>query len=727
MHDRPARVPGDLPATYGGSHEAVNDECHIVACELAVDPIQTPPVPNQCCTDYTAANMRRLRRRIVSFALIVGAVGIPALSTTPALAAGWLPVQDLPIFPDAIAVDGTGDAFALGVGADNTVRASLRPFGGDWGPATTFASAGDTNPEQPKVTSDAAGNAVAVWSAYDPVLEDRVLRLAHRPTGGPWSAPILFSSDAVLGSHYALATDGRGITTVVWSEFRGGVYTLRGVSRPTGGPWTTDVDDVFDIPASPEGSATYPSVGAGPNGAVTVAWVAPNPDADGPNLIWASSRNAAGTWSPVNDISDGGFVSPPQAVVDRNGRATVIWDRGGAIEPTVRGASRPAGPGGVWSLTGSLGTGTEGHVAVDADGSLTLVWLDSYTAGSAIKARTKPAGGSWDAPVELASSQAANALRHPVVALDEEGDATAIWGRFDPVNATAEVARRLNGTWRNEQAPLPVGALTTVPAGAIDPQGHVTLAWTAPGSLPGASSIFDPVAPELRNLAVPQKGVAGEPVRVSVEPFDVGAVTTTWSFGAASASGSTASHAFATPGVFTITVTAEDAAGNTSELSTPITIEPASVSDPPPGRDPDPKPAPKPTVQAPALSGLQQTSSRWTVRKRRGSRVPVGTSFRFRLDRSAEVRLSFEQLVPGRRSGKRCVKATKKNRAKRACTRTEQRGSLAVKGKAGANGVEFRGRVGTRTLKPGRYRVLVVASADGEASKAATKTFTIVR
>lgn len=91
------------------------------------------------------------------------------------------------------------------------------------------------------------------------------------------------------------------------------------------------------------------------------------------------------------------------------------------------------------------------------------------------------------------------------------------------------------------------------------------------------------------------------------------------------------------------------------------------------------------------------------------------------------MRLSFEQLVSGRRSGKRCVTATKKNRAKRACTRTERRGSLTVAGKPGANGLEFRGRVGSRTLKPGRYRVRVVASADGTTSKTMTRTFTIVR
>lgn len=672
--------------------------------------------------------MRRIRRRILSFALVAGAMGLPV---SGAGAAGWLPAQSLPTTPADIAVDDHGNTVAVGI-SGGAVQATVRPFGGAWEPPTTLALAGDAAPTQPKVTVDAEGNAVAVWSASN--AGDRVLRVASRPAGGGWSAPGLLTDETNWGTDYALATNGQGVTSVVWADFTGGpagVYELRGVSRPAGGSWASAASAAFDVPGSPEGSATHPAIGAGDDGTLTIAWIAPIPGEEVGNLVWATRRDPLGNWSGVNGISDGGIPSDPQVVVDRDGDSTVIWDRAGGPEPTVRGATRPAGPGSTWALTGPLGTGTEGHIAVAPDGGLTLVWLDSFTAGSAIKARSKPNDGTWSAPEDLATSIAANALRHPEVALDAKGDATAIWGRFDPVNANAEVARRLNGTWHDEQASLPVGALTAVPTGAIDPKGHVTLVWTGPAALPGSSSIFDPVTPELRNLAVPSTGVVGQPVHVSVEPFDLTAVTTTWSFDGAPVSGATASHTFSAPGVFTIAVTGEDAAGNTAEASTQITILPLDVKGPPHRPDPptpnDPKPGPTRAVQAPALSGLRQTSTRWTLRKRRGSRVPVGTSFRFHLDRSAQVRLSFEQLVTGRRSGKRCVKATKKNRAKRACTRTEKRGTLTVKGKAGANGVEFRGKVGGRTLKPGRYQVRVTATADGKTSKAATKTFTIVR
>lgn len=678
--------------------------------------------------------MRRNPRRIVSFALIAGAVALSAVPATGAAAAGWLPAQGMPSVPSDIAVDGEGNVVVVGRGTGDVVRATARPFGGEWAPAVPLTSDGYTDPSPPKVTVDADGNAVAVWAAYSTDVGERVILLANRRATGTWSEPVLFSSDATwFGSQYAIATDGRGITTVVWAELSVGRYTLKGVSRPTGGNWTTEPNDKFSIPSGPEGNSTSPSIGAGRNGAVTVAWIAPNPDSEGPDLVWTSRRSAVGeTWSAANDVSDGGVVRAPQVVVDGDGDSTVIWDRVGA-EPTVRGVRRSAS--GSWDLTGTLGDGDESRIAVAPDGTLTVVWVSSEETGEAIRTRTSTNDGvTWSPPSDpLATAVSVGELAYPQVATDAQGDVTAIWGRFDDQEAEAEVARRTGGGAWVREGSLPVGRLAPYPVGTIDARGHVTLAWSAPASLLGSSSIFDPVAPELRNLTVPQTAEAGRPIRVSVEPFDVGAVTTTWSTGGATTevSGATADLVFPAAGAFTVTVTGEDEAGNETTLSTPITIVPPDVKGPPHRPDDPPVPGPLPdrvpSVDAPALSDLTQTSARWTLRKRRGSRVPVGTSFRFRLDRAAQVRLSFEQLVSGRRSGKRCVKPTKKNRTKRACTRTEQRGSLTVKGKAGTNGVEFRGRVGGRTLKPGRYRVKVTASADGKRSKAVTKTFTIAR
>jgi hypothetical protein len=83
--------------------------------------------------------------------------------------------------------------------------------------------------------------------------------------------------------------------------------------------------------------------------------------------------------------------------------------------------------------------------------------------------------------------------------------------------------------------------------------------------------------------------------------------------------------------------------------------------------------------------------------------------------------------VSGRRVGGRCVKATKTNRRKTRCTRSQTAGTLSIAGKAGANTVAFSGKLRGRALPPGSYRLLVTAQADGKTSAAATIRFTIAR
>ncbi len=80
--------------------------------------------------------------------------------------------------------------------------------------------------------------------------------------------------------------------------------------------------------------------------------------------------------------------------------------------------------------------------------------------------------------------------------------------------------------------------------------------------------------------------------------------------------------------------------------------------------------------------------SRRTFRK--GTKLPklsavkTGTTIRFRVSEKATVRLSFERKTRGRRVGKRCRKATRKNRNRRRCTRyVRVRTAIRLNGKAG--------------------------------------------
>ena len=137
-------------------------------------------------------------------------------------------------------------------------------------------------------------------------------------------------------------------------------------------------------------------------------------------------------------------------------------------------------------------------------------------------------------------------------------------------------------------------------------------------------------------------------------------------------------------------------------------------------------------VTAAIVSGASETHRTW----RRGShlasiaakRPPVGTDFRFSLDKAAPVRFAFAQRVRGRKVNGKCVAQTKRNKRKPGCNRTVVRGSLQFTGHAGVNSVHFEGRVSKkRKLKPGKYTVLITATTIGAGSTSQRLTFRIVR
>jgi subtilisin family serine protease len=139
-----------------------------------------------------------------------------------------------------------------------------------------------------------------------------------------------------------------------------------------------------------------------------------------------------------------------------------------------------------------------------------------------------------------------------------------------------------------------------------------------------------------------------------------------------------------------------------------------------------------PLIPLAHVFGASQTHRRFRVAaKPRLARIsrrraPVGTTFKFTLDRAASVRLDFTQPRSGRVRNSKCVSRTKRNRNKAKCTR--MRASLALAGHAGLNAVRFKGWVSnTRKLTPGKYTLVITASTLGVGATSQKLKFTIVR
>lgn len=138
-----------------------------------------------------------------------------------------------------------------------------------------------------------------------------------------------------------------------------------------------------------------------------------------------------------------------------------------------------------------------------------------------------------------------------------------------------------------------------------------------------------------------------------------------------------------------------------------------------------------PDNTAPKFSSVRLSAKRW----RRGPALPsiakakLGTTISFKLDEAGQVTLGFQRVSSGRRVGRKCVKATPRNRSRRPCKRFAAAGSIPTfAGKVGPNRVRFQGRLtSSRRLALGSYRlVLSVVDAAANHSTRNGPTFAIV-
>lgn len=105
-----------------------------------------------------------------------------------------------------------------------------------------------------------------------------------------------------------------------------------------------------------------------------------------------------------------------------------------------------------------------------------------------------------------------------------------------------------------------------------------------------------------------------------------------------------------------------------------------------------------------------------------GLRVAKGKKVSYKLSEAAAVSFKLEKKSKGRRADRKCVKQTKKNRAKKGCPLFRQIASFGGPGNAGANSASI-----PRKLRPGRYRLTMTARDALGNMSTKTTTFKVVK
>lgn len=562
---------------------------------------------------------------------------------------GPMAVQDLSAkgsgaYEPDIAVNDNGDAVATWSRSDGSnmrVEASIRPAGGSFGPVQVLSPAGQ-NVHQPKAAIDAQGEATVVWELNNlsPTTGSTIQAAIRRPgeTFGP-AKNLSVVTNAIYANWHDVDVNAHGDAVAVWAR----------------GP--------------------FPK----------------------PGVIQASFRGPGEDFGAPQSITDPALVSGlnPHVAVEASGAALLEWDQEplntnqDVVQVATRAPGAQFGAGTPISRAGE--DANFASLAVNRSGDAVVLW-ESYVSGLLqIEAARRPAGGAFGAIQDVTGTD--GVPQHPSVAIDDAGDALAVWKQKLDAKQVIRGASAEPGAPFGDAVTLSDNDLDTdSPSVAMSPRGDGFAVWEDYGAQSDdviAGAGFDRTGPTLSGLAVPGSATAGQPAAFAVTARDVWSPVSklTWDFGdGSSAEGESAQHAFAAPGSFAATVTATDATGNAT-TSDPRAVAVAAAKA-------------APGMPALTLSGVTLKPRRFVAGARAartaGKHRSRGTVFRYSLSERATVSITIQRKVK-RLGHVRYVRA----------------GKLVHTSRAGRNSLRFSGRIARHTLKPGAYRAILRATADG--------------
>lgn len=227
-------------------------------------------------------------------------------------------------------------------------------------------------------------------------------------------------------------------------------------------------------------AARSPQLALDPQGGATVVW-----EEEYSGAIQSASRPAGGSWSPPVNLSAAGvWAHEPQVAVDSQGNATAVWERYHPKGNLIQSSSRPAG--GSWSAPVNLSEpgrdARNAQIAAGPQGVATAIWARSDGRDLVVQSAMRPAGRSWSAPVDISAHDGRGGF-YPRLVVDSRGKATAVWKGYDRHRhdlAIQAATHPLGGAWSR---PTDVSNRFTRdtdisrPLIAVGPQGNSTVVW----------------------------------------------------------------------------------------------------------------------------------------------------------------------------------------------------------------------------------------------------------
>ena len=474
-------------------------------------------------------------------------------------------------------------------------------------------SPADEDATDPALGVDANGTATIIY------VHGAAKRLAAREgSGSTWSPQADVSDAGVTAQFPTIAVNSSGAAVVSWLQ--AGAQTFASLRSGAGQPFGAG-RQVSAATKGVNGSRT----GIDDAGDVLVTWSQQEPAATdaGPISMRASYRPVGGSFDPVAPAISSTTVgvinsSLWQVRFRPDGSATVIYDYNTdnhyAGANTVQYADRSPGATGTWSPpTNAEIAPPQAYspaIGIDSTGAILGTWWTSFSGNNAtLVTATRPLGATFGSTTTIAT---ARARRRDSAAVDNplsvapNGFAVQLWQGTSNGNTAIFSAIRNPGGAFTEITPFSIGDASASPhrdewspAVATDDQGNAAAAWVQQTGTTFTleTELLDNAPPVITAVSVPASvGVNGAAAMGVAASDRVGPIGIHFDFGdGAGADGANVSHAYASPGAYTVTVTVTDAAGNKATqtrallVTAPIDADGDGVSPPADCNDNDAK------------------------------------------------------------------------------------------------------------------------------------------
>lgn len=302
-----------------------------------------------------------------------------------------------------------------------------------WEETSDIDANGHSVHDEPQITVDTNGNAMAVFKGYG---RPNSVYSNYYKAGSGWQGAQLLEDDNInYANEVQIAFDNNGNALAVWAQPVSGMHAVWSRYYNVLTDSWGEVSQAGNKSSSP---AFELQVAFDNSGTATVVW---NQWLDDKNNLYANRFSSAGGWGTVELIESDDFGNSysPQFSIDALGDVVVVWqsldDEGAEDIGQIRTVRYTSSNG--WESSNTVridsddtAMAEEPQVVIDANGNAMAVWKwyrEDNTAGFSFSRYNH--NGNWSA-AQMLDEVEGNA-NNSSLAVRENGSVLAVWSRDD--------------------------------------------------------------------------------------------------------------------------------------------------------------------------------------------------------------------------------------------------------------------------------------------------------